>query len=75
MLSILTADILTPVQQSYFSFLVGELEQALKMPEGQFKQKYHAAKPSKNDRVVFSCRSGNRSEKALKLAVSLGYPR
>ncbi|XP_066158108.1 rhodanese domain-containing protein CG4456-like isoform X1 [Euwallacea fornicatus] len=38
-----------------------------------FVNKYHVKKPCKSDALIFTCRSGRRSEIAQKQAFSLGY--
>ena len=51
-----------------------DVEDALKLPDEDFKSKYNMEKPSTNDcNFVFLCRSGRRSLKAAETAVSLGY--
>lgn len=55
-------------------FKEGELEQALKLTNEEFEQKYTAKKPtSDGSDVVFNCGSGNRSSRALALALDMGY--
>ncbi|GJQ81678.1 putative heat shock protein [Trypoxylus dichotomus] len=53
---------------------LGTLENAFKdlTPE-EFQAKYQREKPKTDTPLVFSCRSGNRSAKALNIAVGLGY--
>ncbi|XP_047109835.1 thiosulfate:glutathione sulfurtransferase-like isoform X2 [Schistocerca piceifrons] len=51
-----------------------ELQSALKdLSENDFQKKYGAKKPGLNAPLIFSCRSGARSLKALQLALDLGY--
>ncbi|XP_066259109.1 rhodanese domain-containing protein CG4456-like [Euwallacea similis] len=38
-----------------------------------FVDKYRVKKPSKSDALIFSCKSGRRSEMAQKQAITLGY--
>ncbi|XP_054425731.1 thiosulfate sulfurtransferase/rhodanese-like domain-containing protein 3 [Pteronotus mesoamericanus] len=52
---------------------LGEVGEALQMNPEDFKQKYSELKPSKSDRLVFSCLAGIRSKKALDTAMSLGF--
>ncbi|KRT80470.1 hypothetical protein AMK59_7742 [Oryctes borbonicus] len=53
---------------------VATLEDVLKnlTPE-EFLAKYQREKPQRDTPIVFSCRSGNRSTKALDIALNLGY--
>ncbi|XP_076780203.1 thiosulfate sulfurtransferase/rhodanese-like domain-containing protein 3 isoform X2 [Arvicanthis niloticus] len=50
-----------------------EVGEALQMNPRDFKEKYHEVKPSKSDRLVFSCLAGVRSKKAMDTAISLGF--
>ncbi len=50
-----------------------ELEEALRMPADEFARKYHLAKPSKDDVIIFHCRTGGRSAVATQLARALGF--
>jgi len=51
-----------------------ELDQALKLPEGEFKSKYQIDKPSRDDcNLDFICASGMRSLEAAKRAKAVGY--
>ncbi|XP_013388925.1 thiosulfate:glutathione sulfurtransferase-like isoform X1 [Lingula anatina] len=51
-----------------------ELEEALKLPPDSFMAKYRTEQPMKHDAdIVFSCRSGKRSQTAYELAHSLGF--
>ncbi|XP_071451952.1 rhodanese domain-containing protein CG4456-like isoform X2 [Hetaerina americana] len=52
---------------------LGELEAALKMDDQEFETQYKHKKPEKDAEIVFSCRSGNRSRRAMDLARTLGY--
>ncbi|XP_033638051.1 rhodanese domain-containing protein CG4456-like [Asterias rubens] len=53
---------------------VPELEEALQLSDEAFLAKYGHPKPQKTqDNVVFTCRIGNRSLKALNIAKALGY--
>ncbi|KAH8295845.1 hypothetical protein KR018_011990 [Drosophila ironensis] len=52
---------------------LGELEQALKMNDDAFKKQYGRQKPGKNSKIIFSCRSGNRTIEAEKKAKELGF--
>lgn len=52
-----------------------EVGEALQMNSKDFREKYNEVKPSKSDRLVFSCLAGARSKKALDTAVSLGFNR
>ncbi|XP_059471756.1 thiosulfate sulfurtransferase/rhodanese-like domain-containing protein 3 [Neocloeon triangulifer] len=50
-----------------------ELKEALLLPPEEFKKKYDGAAPLKNAPLVFSCRSGNRSRRAMNAALELGF--
>jgi rhodanese-related sulfurtransferase len=52
---------------------LGELEEALNKSPDDFKKSFNRDKPSKDTKMVFSCRSGKRSLNALNKALSLGY--
>ncbi|CAH8655374.1 unnamed protein product [Schistosoma rodhaini] len=53
---------------------LGEVEDAFKLDEKSFLEKYKFQKPNVADKnVVFSCRSGVRSMRALKIVQDLGY--
>lgn len=60
-----------------FSFkTVGDLEDSLKLPPKIFEQTFEVKAPQKEDgNLVFYCRSGNRSNTALKIAHRLGFTR
>lgn len=54
--------------------LVGEVENVLKnMPADKFQQQYGRPKPGLDFPLVFSCKLGGRSAKALQIAEKLGY--
>lgn len=52
---------------------LSELRNAFLLSERLFEEKYHFRKPSKNDHIVFYCKSGSRSEEATMYTTSLGY--
>uniref|UniRef100_A0A1A9W5T8 Rhodanese domain-containing protein n=1 Tax=Glossina brevipalpis TaxID=37001 RepID=A0A1A9W5T8_9MUSC len=52
-----------------------ELENALRMPEEDFKNKYKRDKPSKHSVIIFSCLKGGRAQRGTDLALSYGYKR
>ncbi|KAK6626789.1 hypothetical protein RUM44_009266 [Polyplax serrata] len=53
---------------------LGDLAKALgDMTAEEFKKLYNANKPSKDAEIIFSCKSGNRSRKALQTGLDLGY--
>ncbi|XP_046879363.1 thiosulfate:glutathione sulfurtransferase [Hypomesus transpacificus] len=55
---------------------LGELEESLKLSPGHFKQTFQVPAPLKDDdNIVFHCKSGNRSVKALGIAYNLGFTR
>lgn len=53
---------------------LSEIQLALtQLPPETFKKKYNCEKPTHLSYVVFSCRSGKRSDMAAQLATKLGY--
>ncbi|XP_034025341.1 thiosulfate:glutathione sulfurtransferase [Thalassophryne amazonica] len=52
------------------------LEESLKLIPEHFQHKFHVNAPKKDDQdIVFQCRTGIRSAKALDIAYQLGYSR
>ncbi|XP_061569394.1 thiosulfate:glutathione sulfurtransferase [Cololabis saira] len=52
------------------------LEESLKLSPDDFEQKFQTKAPGKSDdNIVFHCKSGNRSSKALSIARQLGFYR
>ncbi|XP_026148316.1 thiosulfate:glutathione sulfurtransferase [Mastacembelus armatus] len=55
---------------------LGKLEESLKLSPEHFEQKFKVKAPGKDDdNIVFQCKSGNRSLKALGIAYQLGFSR
>ncbi|XP_051266851.1 thiosulfate:glutathione sulfurtransferase isoform X2 [Dicentrarchus labrax] len=55
---------------------LGSLEESLKLSPEQFQLKFEVRAPGKDDEnIVFHCKSGNRSSKALDIAHQLGFSR
>lgn len=55
---------------------VAVVDESLRLPPDQFQQLYNVKAPAKDDHnIVFYCRSGNRSFKALSAAQQLGFRR
>ncbi|KAK4881145.1 hypothetical protein RN001_004464 [Aquatica leii] len=53
---------------------LGQLEHALnKLSNDEFKRLYGRLKPTLDYPLVFSCKSGSRSQKAAEIAQKLGY--
>ncbi|KAL0275310.1 UNVERIFIED_CONTAM: hypothetical protein PYX00_003197 [Menopon gallinae] len=53
---------------------LGELEKALnEISPDEYKKRYNAEIPSKDTQVIFSCKAGGRSQRAMALAYNLGY--
>lgn len=50
-----------------------ELPAALSMDETSFEKRYHFKKPTKQDTIIFYCRSGGRSAQAVHFAEHQGY--
>ena len=50
-----------------------EIKEALNMSEPDFEEKYHFKKPTKNDNIIYYCKSGGRSEIATEKTLSMGY--
>ncbi|TWW70961.1 thiosulfate:glutathione sulfurtransferase [Takifugu flavidus] len=52
------------------------VDESMKLSPEQFQQRYNVKAPGKDDNnIVFYCRSGNRSYKALSMAQQLGFTR
>ncbi|XP_054479200.1 thiosulfate:glutathione sulfurtransferase [Anoplopoma fimbria] len=55
---------------------LGNLEESLKLSPEHFQQIFEVNAPGKDDdNIVFHCKSGNRSSKALDIALQLGFSR
>ncbi|XP_010792273.1 thiosulfate sulfurtransferase/rhodanese-like domain-containing protein 1 [Notothenia coriiceps] len=55
---------------------LGSLEESLKLSSEQFQQTFDIKPPGKDDdNIVFHCKSGSRSSKALDIARRLGFSR
>ncbi len=52
---------------------MGDVGSALNLDAAAFKEKYGLEKPSQDAALVFSCRSGKRSQTALDIALVLGF--
>lgn len=53
---------------------MNDLENALtKVSVNDFKKLYGRGKPGKDLNIIFSCRSGRRSQLAQEKAIALGY--
>ncbi|MDP3728251.1 MAG: rhodanese-like domain-containing protein [bacterium] len=50
-----------------------EIEEAFSLSDEAFLEKYEFAKPHKEDKVIFYCRTGGRSAMATQFAESTGY--
>lgn len=62
-----------PVKR-YIHVHIEELEEALKNSDEAFRKNYGAEKPGRNaNDIVFFCRLGIRSSRAVKIARKLGY--
>ena len=53
--------------------VVGQLHGALKLSDEKFKMQYGFSKPSKDQKVIFYCHSGVRSQSACELASAMGF--
>lgn len=49
------------------------LEEALKLSDAEFKEKFGRDKPKVDEEVVFHCKMGGRAGKAADTAITLGY--
>lgn len=49
------------------------LEEALKLSDAEFKEKYGCNKPTSDQEVVFHCKMGGRAGRAAETATSLGF--
>jgi len=56
-----------------FNVPLSELHEALNMEREDFKSMYGFEKPSKDERVIFHCRTGGRSAQAAAYAETLGF--
>ncbi|XP_026285471.1 rhodanese domain-containing protein CG4456 isoform X3 [Frankliniella occidentalis] len=52
---------------------LGDVPNALNLDAAAFKEKYGIEKPAQDAPLVFSCRSGKRSNTALDKALALGF--
>ncbi|XP_059613949.1 rhodanese domain-containing protein CG4456-like isoform X3 [Phlebotomus argentipes] len=52
---------------------LNSVEESLKMSDEDFKAKYGRDKPTKEQEVIFHCRSGGRAGKAATAAEALGF--
>ncbi|HIH14974.1 MAG TPA: rhodanese-like domain-containing protein [Nanoarchaeota archaeon] len=50
-----------------------DLEETFALSEQAFQEKYGFAKPKKEGKVIFYCRTGGRSAMATQYAESIGY--
>ena len=50
-----------------------ELEEAIKLSDEEFQEKYKFKKFTKEDNIILHCRSGGRSERAAELLINKGY--
>ena len=62
------------LSDSFYLHSVRLLEGALALPPEEFERRYGVKKPAKDDcNLIFHCKSGKRSLKALKLARQMGW--
>jgi len=61
-------DVRTPEE-----FASGHLPEAYNIPLQEFEHEFASKVPDKNAIIALSCRSGNRSGKALAMAQAMGY--
>lgn len=57
----------------FLYFLVGTLEETLKLSADDFKEKFGREKPTNDTELIFSCKLGGRATKAAEVAAGLGY--
>lgn len=50
-----------------------ELDEALLLDSKSFEKRYGASKLEKEEQIIFSCKSGVRSEAACSIASQLGF--
>ena len=50
-----------------------EIEQSISLSDEQFQEKYGFSKPKKQDKIVFYCRTGSRSQLATEIATKGGF--
>jgi rhodanese-related sulfurtransferase len=59
-----------------YTYSVGDVENIfLNLSEENFEQRYGRHKPSKDSKIIFSCRSGRRSAMVQEAMRKLGYAR
>lgn len=72
--SVIIISKLTLKKCARLQFSVGDLKKALSESAEDFKRAYGGAEqPTKDAELIFSCRSGNRSRKAMATARELGF--
>lgn len=54
-------------------FIVGALEETLKLPDDEFKERFGRDKPTNETEIIFSCKLGGRATKAAETAINLGF--
>lgn len=54
-------------------YVVGTLEETLKLPDDEFKARFGRDKPASDAEIIFSCKMGGRATKAAEVAVTLGF--
>lgn len=52
---------------------VGTLEETLKLPDDEFKERFGRDKPASDGEIIFSCKLGGRAAKAAEVAQTLGF--
>lgn len=56
-----------------YIYAVGTLEETLKLPEDEFKERFGRDKPTEQTEIYFSCKLGGRATKAAETAIALGF--
>lgn len=60
--------------KKFHFFTVAEVKKALtEMSEEDFTKIYKAKQPKKDNEIIFSCKAGNRSQRALRTGLQLGF--
>jgi len=52
---------------------IEEIPDAFALTDEEFEEKYKFVKPKKEDRIIFHCRTGRRSERVSQFVKGLGY--
>ncbi|QGT99353.1 hypothetical protein SYNTR_0760 [Candidatus Syntrophocurvum alkaliphilum] len=54
-------------------YLTGHIPNSILIPVDELRVKIHESVPDKEQKIILYCRSGNRSQSAMKILIELGY--